>query len=93
MIERKVEDEFRKGGPGSSQGGGEFYVAVFFFFSLEFLAVPFGIWDLSSLTRGSKLCSLHWKDSLNHWATREVLRICLLFHVSRETIGRFTALE
>ena len=34
---------------------------VFFFFLLEFLAVPFGIWDLSSLIRVSKLCSLHWK--------------------------------
>ena len=65
----------------------------FVVFFLEFLVVPFGMWDLSSLTRGSKLCSLHWKDSPNHWATREVLRICLLFHVSRETIGRFTALK
>ena len=59
MTERKVEDEFRKEGPGKSQGDGNFM--GFFFFLLEFLAVPFGIWDLSSLIRVSKLCSLHWK--------------------------------
>ena len=61
MTERKEEDEFRKEGPGKSQGGWEVYGLVFFLFLLEFLAVPFGIWDLSSLTRVSKLCSLHWK--------------------------------
>ena len=43
------------------KGDGNFMVWFFFLFLFEYLAVPFGIWDLSSLTRVSKLCSLHWK--------------------------------
>ena len=31
-----------------------------------FLAIPEGMWDLSSLTRDGTCNTLHWKCSLNH---------------------------
>ena len=42
------------------------------FLAFFFLAMPCGLWDVSSLTReGSNLCREAW--SLNYWTTREVL--------------------
>ena len=39
----------------------------FFFFGRR------GMWDLSSPTRGWTFTLSHWKQSFNHWTTREVL--------------------
>ena len=37
---------------------------IFFFFFFNFLAEPRDMWDLSSLTRDSNPCPLHWKGSV-----------------------------
>ena len=37
------------------------------------------LWDLSFLTKNGTLHSLHWKQSLNHWTTKEVPRCSFFF--------------
>ena len=50
-----------------------------FFFFFFFLLC--GMWDLSSLTRDRTHTPLHWKQSLNHWTTREVPFFFFVFNL------------
>ena len=40
-----------------------------------------GMWDLEFSDQGSNPRPLHWKAILNHWATREVLKLFFLFKI------------
>ena len=42
---------------------------------------PWGMWDLSFLTRDWTLTPCIERQSLNHWITREVPRICALGYI------------
>ena len=51
----------------------EFVTILFLFYVLVFW--PQGMWDLSSLTRDRTHTSCIGRQTLNHWATREVRKL------------------
>ena len=46
------------------------------FYCFAFLASLPGMWGSYFPNQGSYFCPLQWKQSLNHWTTREVLILC-----------------